>query len=127
MVANRLLHAQAREVFYLLEIGAAEKEDLDRALLYGPCFRNATTGMLEVADMGGLDIWLAAEDNLFGALCNSDRASDAMRRQVEQGRLGIKTGGGFYDYSEEDRQRIQEDFYRRLLIQLKASSQYEKN
>jgi len=58
MVANRLLHAQAREAFYLLELGAASAEDIDKALMYGPCFRNATTGMLEVADMGGLDVWL---------------------------------------------------------------------
>ena len=51
MVANRILHAQARECFYLAEIGAALPEDIDKALKYGPCFRNATTGMLEVADI----------------------------------------------------------------------------
>ena len=49
MIANRLLHAQAREAFHLVEIGAATAEDVDKALKYGPCFRNATTGMLEVA------------------------------------------------------------------------------
>ena len=76
MVANRILHAQARECFYLAEIEAALPEDIDKALKYGPCFRNATTGMLEVADMGGIDVWLAAEDNMFPALCNSERACD---------------------------------------------------
>lgn len=124
MVANRLLHAQAREAFYLVESGAATAEDVDKALKYGPCFRNATTGMLEVADMGGLDIWLAAEDNMFPALNNSDKASSAMRDLVSQGHKGIKTGKGFFDYPEETRQQVQNDFYRRLIVQLKASKNY---
>ena len=95
MIANRLLHAQAREAFHLVEIGAATAEDVDKALKYGPCFRNATTGMLEVADMGGLDVWLAGEDNMLPALDNSDHACDAMRNLVKDGNLGIKTGKDF--------------------------------
>lgn len=124
MIANRILHAQAREVFHLMEIGAATPEDLDNALKYGPCFRNATTGMLEVADMGGLDIWVASEDNIFAALDNSDKASQTMRDLVEGGNYGLKTGKGFFDYSGEDRNKVQMDFYKRLITQLKASENY---
>ena len=124
MVANRLLHAQAREAFHLMEIGAASPGDIDRALKYGPCFRNATTGMLEVADMGGLDVWLAGEDNILPALDNSPKACDAMRSLVAAGNLGIKTGRGFFDYSEEKRGKAQTEFYKRLIIQLKASKNY---
>lgn len=124
MVANRILHAQARECFYLAEIGAASPEDIDKALKYGPCFRNATTGMLEVADMGGLDVWLAAEDNMFPALCNADKACDAMRALVEEGKLGIKSGEGFFSYPEEKRTAAQTEFYKRLIVQLKASKNY---
>ena len=47
-----MLHALAREVFSLIEMGAASPEDIDKALKFGPGFRSATTGMLEVADMG---------------------------------------------------------------------------
>lgn len=121
MIANRLLHAQAREAFYLLETGAAEAEDIDRALKAGPCFRNAQAGMLEVVDMGGLDIWVAAEDNMFPYLNNAERASSAMREHVEKGELGFKTGKGFFEYPEEKREEIQTDFYRRLIRQLKVS------
>ena len=124
MVANRLLHAQAREAFYLMEIGAASAEDIDKALKFGPCFRNATTGMLEVADMGGLDVWCAAEDNFFPELSHQEKASDAMRAHVEKGELGIKTGKGFFEYPEEKRAQAQEDFQRRLVVQLKASKNY---
>ncbi len=173
MVANRILHAQARECFYLAEIGAALPEDIDKALKYGPCFRNATTGMLEVADMGGLDVWLAAEDNMFPALCNADKACDAMRKLVPcfrnattgmlevadmggldvwlaaednmfpalcnadkacdamrklvaEGKIGIKSGQGFFDYPEEVRAKAQDEFYKRLIVQLKASKYYER-
>lgn len=124
MIANRLLHAQAREAFYLMEIGAASPEDIDKALKYGPCFRNATTGMLETADMGGLDIWCATEDNMFPTLNNSDKACDAMRALVEDGNFGIKTGKGFFTYPEEVRDETQKAFYKRLITQLKASQTY---
>ena len=124
MVANRLLHAQAREVFYLIEKEVAPPEDIEKALKYGPCFRNATTGMLEAADMGGLDIWCATEDNMFPTLNNSDRASDSMRKLVEQGNLGFKTGKGFFDYPESKRAEAQRAFYKRLIVQLKASKNY---
>lgn len=114
---------------YLIPIAELSKfgnmpEDIDKALKYGPCFRNATTGMLEVADMGGLDVWLAAEDNMFPALCTSDKACDAMRTLVDQGKLGIKSGEGFFSYPEEKRAAAQTEFYKRLIVQLKASKNY---
>lgn len=124
MIANRLLHALAREAFHLVEIGAGDPEDIDNALKYGPCFRNATTGMLEVADMGGLDVWVAGEDNILPALDNSDKACDSMRKLMEEGNLGVKTGKGFFEYPEDRRDKVQQDFYKRLIVQLKASKNY---
>ena len=126
MVANRLLHAQAREAFYLIDQGIAEPEDVDRALMFGPCFRNATTGMLECADMGGLDVWYAAEGNFFPDLANTDKPSESMRKLVEEGNYGYKTGKGFYDYPEEKKLKVMEEFNRRLIIQLKACRKYVK-
>lgn len=52
LIANRMLHAMAREVFHLIEIGAASAEDIDTALKFGPGFRGATTGILEAARHG---------------------------------------------------------------------------
>ncbi len=124
MIANRLLHALAREAFHLVEVGAGEPEDIDNALKFGPCFRNATTGMMEVADLGGLDVWLAGEDNILPALDNSAKACDMLREQVKANHLGLKNGQGFFSYPEGKAEEVQTDFYKRLVVQLKASSFY---
>jgi 3-hydroxybutyryl-CoA dehydrogenase len=124
MIANRLLHCQAREVFHLLEVDAASPEDIDKALKYGVSFRNATTGMLECADMGGIDIWYAAESNFFPDLADNKVPSALMAKLVEEGNYGIKTGKGFYEYPEETRQETQTAFFKRLITQLKASDNY---
>lgn len=124
MIANRLLHALAREAFYLVEEGVGMPEDIDNALKFGPCFRNATTGMLEVADMGGLDVWVAVEDNIFPALNNSDKACGMMRKLSEEGNLGMKSGKGFYEYPGEEGAKAQTAFYKRLIEQLKVSKNY---
>lgn len=124
MIANRMLHALAREVFYLIETGTASLEDVEKALKYGPGFRGATTGILESADLGGLDIWCTVEDNLFKELNNSDRACDLMKQKVKEGNLGLKTEKGFFKYPKEEKEKIRKDFFRRLIIQLKASKNY---
>ena len=124
LIANRMLHALAREVFTLIELGAASPEDIDKALKFGPGFRSATTGMLEVSDMGGLDIWCIVQDNLFKELNNSDKACDMLREKVESGNLGLKTGEGFFKYPDEVKDKVRNDFNRRLLTQLKASKNY---
>jgi 3-hydroxybutyryl-CoA dehydrogenase len=74
--------------------------------------------------MGGLDVWLAGEDNMLPALDNSTKACDAMRNLVKAGNLGIKSGKGFFDYPPEKRAGAQTAFYKRLIVQLKASKNY---
>lgn len=125
LIANRMLHAMAREVFHLIEIGAASPEDIDKALKFGPGFRGATTGILEAADMGGLDVWCACEDNLFAELNNSPRACDSLRERVERGELGLKSGKGFFSYPAETHEAVKNAFNHRLLTQLKASQEYQ--
>lgn len=124
MIANRMLHALAREAFHLIEIDAVSSKDIEKALKYGPGFRSATTGVLESADLGGLDIWCAVEDNLFKELNNSKKASDLLKEKVNNKKLGLKTEEGFFKYPKEIKEKIKKDFFRRLIIQLKASKNY---
>lgn len=124
MVANRIQQGVAREVFSLMEEGIAAPEDIDKALKFGPAFRYATTGQLEVADMGGLDIWCTVGDNLLSVMDNRKEANPILRERVESGKLGMKTGEGFFEYPEEDKQKKKDAFNRKLIVQLKASENY---
>lgn len=125
LVANRIQQGLAREVFSLIEMGVADPADIDKALKFGPAFRYATTGQLEVTDFGGLDIWCIVGDNLLKVMDNSQCANKLLRQKVDEGKLGIKTGEGFYKYSPEELPEIKKKFMKRLINQLKASKYYE--
>lgn len=124
LVANRIQQGVAREVFSLIEMGVASPEDIDKALKFGPAFRYATTGHLEVADMGGLDIWCTVSNNLLGVMDNRKEANPILREKVQEGKLGLKSGEGFFSYPEEKVNEIKNEFNRRLIIQLKTSKNY---
>jgi len=124
LVANRLQQGLAREAFSIMEQGIAAPEDVDKALKFGPAFRYATTGQLEVADMGGLDIWCISSDNLLAVIDNRREANPLLRQKVHQGRLGLKSGEGFFKYPPEQREQVKNEFYKRLIVQLQASKNY---
>lgn len=124
LLANRIQQGVAREVFSLMQMGAADPEDIDTALKFGPAFRYATTGQLEVADFGGIDIWCTVGDNLLAVMDRSAEASPLLREKVSEGKLGFKTGEGFFTYPEERKQEIQNQFNKRLLQQLQVSKKY---
>ncbi|HBH12480.1 MAG TPA: 3-hydroxyacyl-CoA dehydrogenase [Clostridiales bacterium] len=124
LVANRIQQGVAREVFSLIEMEVASPEDIDKALKFGPAFRYATTGQLEVADMGGLDIWCTVGDNLLSVMDNRKEANPILRQKVADGKLGLKTREGFFEYPEEKLNDIKNEFNKRLLIQLKTSKKY---
>ncbi|SDF14337.1 3-hydroxyacyl-CoA dehydrogenase family protein [Sporolituus thermophilus] len=124
LVANRIQQGVAREVFSIIEQGIAAPEDVDKALKFGPAFRYATTGQLEIADFGGLDIWCIVGDNLLKVMDNSQKANRLLREKVKEGKLGIKSGEGFYKYSSEEVPKIRKKFMKKLIHQLKASEYY---
>ena len=82
----------------ILATGAAGPEEIDAAMKYGPGFRYAVLGPFETADLGGVDIFQAVSDYLFPDL-NNDQRSQALHDLVDQGRLGVKAGDGFYRYA----------------------------
>ncbi|HXP95186.1 MAG TPA: 3-hydroxyacyl-CoA dehydrogenase family protein [Telmatospirillum sp.] len=124
LVANRIQQGVAREVFSLIENGIAEPADIDKALKFGPAFRYATTGQLEVADFGGLDIWCVVGDNLLKVMDNAQHANPLLRKKVEEGKLGLKTGEGFFTYPSDQVAEIRKNFMKKLIHQLKASEYY---
>ena len=125
LVANRIQQGVAREAFSIIEQEIADPIDVDKALKFGPAFRYATTGQLEVADFGGLDIWCIVGDNLLPAMDNSTQANNLLRQKVAEGKLGIKSGEGFFRYDPEQLPAIRKRFAQKLIHQLKASEYYK--
>jgi len=125
LIANRIQQGVAREVFSLMQMEAASAADIDKAIKFGPAFRYATAGQLEIADMGGIDIWCAVGDNLLKVMDNSQQANDLLREKVKAGKLGMKSGEGFFKYSEEEKEKAQRAFNKRLINQLKACEAYK--
>jgi 3-hydroxybutyryl-CoA dehydrogenase len=100
-LVNRIQVALQREVLDLLARGVATPEEIDAAIRGTIGFRCAALGPLEIYDFAGLDIQLATYCNLVPEI-RSDTGSPAVMEQLAAGgRLGTKSGGGFYDYSPE--------------------------
>ncbi len=124
MVANRILHAITRECMYIIDEGIGDADSVDDALTFGMCFRFATTGLREIIDMGGMDIWYKANSNTYPDLCKGDTVSPQIRDRALRGDLGLKSGKGFFDYSDGKGDDVVKNFYKRLLMQLKVSENY---
>ena len=97
IIGNRLQYAVLREALHILELGAAGPEEIDAAMKYGPGFRYSILGPLETVDLGGLDIFRSVSNYLFQDL-GAETVSPLLNQLADQGRFGVKTGAGFYDY-----------------------------
>jgi 3-hydroxybutyryl-CoA dehydrogenase len=107
-IANRLQHALLREAIYMVQEGIASAADVDLALKMGPGRRWPVYGVLEHHDMVGLDLGLAVHRSLVPALCRADGPLPLLEEKVARGELGVKTGEGFYRWSERDAEAVRE-------------------
>ena len=98
-VSNRLLMPMINEAIEALREGVATKEAIDGVMRLG---MNHPMGPLELADLIGLDTCLAIMEVLHRGFGDDKyRPSPLLRRMVQAGLLGRKTGRGFYTYDEK--------------------------
>ena len=96
---NRIQFAVLREAMHIVESGIADMEDVDKVLKYGLGMRYACLGPFEVSDLGGLDTFYQISSYLFKDLSSETEVPHMLKSLVEQGFCGVKSGRGFYDYS----------------------------
>jgi 3-hydroxybutyryl-CoA dehydrogenase len=94
-VVNRVLIPWINEGIRAYDEGVATKADIDRGLKLGT---NVPMGPLELADHIGLDVALDASETLHEELGDRYQPAYLLKRKVEAGDLGKKTGRGFYEY-----------------------------
>lgn len=96
-LVNRLLMPVLNEACFALEEGLASSRDIDTAMKAGA---GMPMGPFELADLVGLDVALEVTETLAREFGDSKyRAAVTLRRLVDAGHLGRKTGQGFYDYA----------------------------
>ena len=105
-IGNRLQHALAREAMSLVQNGVASPEDIDIVVKTSLAIRLVFTGPLEQRDFNGLDTHLSIAEYLYKDLESSKEPLQILREKVSEGKLGLKTGEGFYNWKDKSASEV---------------------
>lgn len=98
-IINRLLTPFVLDAVRLWESGVASKEDIDAMMRTGA---GHAVGPMQLIDLAGLDNYCMLADHLYEALKDEKLiVPQSMRKLVEEGHFGRKTGKGFYDWTNK--------------------------
>ena len=115
-IVPRLQALVMNEAARMVEEGVASAEEIDRATRYGMGLRFAALGVVEFIDFGGADILHHASREMSASISRERYTAPAVvDRMVAEGRLGLKSGSGFYDYAGRDVGAYRRDVLARTL------------
>jgi 3-hydroxybutyryl-CoA dehydrogenase len=119
-IVPRIQALAMNEAARMVEQGLTTPEDIDKATRYGFGFRFAAMGLVEFIDFGGNDILYYASAYLARELGDERYAAPAIvNRLMQQGRNGLRSGEGFYDYHGRDLPAYRRDVMARMLAMLR--------
>lgn len=119
-IVPRLQALVMNEAARMIEEGAATAEEIDKATRYGLGLRFAALGVVEFIDFGGSDILHHASREMARSIDAARYAAPAiLDGMIADGRLGLKSGSGFYDYAGQDVAAYRRDVLARTLGALK--------
>lgn len=105
-IANRLQMCLNQEVFFLLDNGYCTPEDIDKAVKTSFVPRAVVLGLCKRADFGGLDMTANNYRNKSYTMPEPVDMPTTLAEHIERGELGFKSGKGFYDYTDIDKQEL---------------------
>ena len=119
-VENRVLYAIMRECLALIDEGVMDVEGLDLCVKWGIGYKLAVVPPIQLLDMAGLDIYTSVAGYLNSSLSDEKGVSGTATGLRDDGRLGMKTGGGFFDYPPERIKELQQQRAAALVAVRKA-------
>jgi 3-hydroxybutyryl-CoA dehydrogenase/5-formyl-3-hydroxy-2-methylpyridine 4-carboxylate dehydrogenase len=101
-VENRVLYAIMRECLALVDEGVIDAEELDTNVKWGIGYKLSVIPPMHLLDVAGLDIYESVGGYLNRELATDSEVSRTITERTAEGKLGLKTGGGLFSYSEEE-------------------------
>ena len=126
-VGNRIQFAMATEALAIVDEGLATPEEVDRIVKTSFGFRLGAYGPFEICDQAGLDIYRSVYEYLYSKLNKEQfKPPKILDKLIKQGRLGLKTQSGFYEYKEDAVEAMKRERDRKLYARLRLFREEQK-
>jgi 3-hydroxybutyryl-CoA dehydrogenase len=119
-IGNRLQHAIKREAIALVASGICDAATIDTVVKDGFGARMAVLGPMEQSDLVGLDLTLDIAEALYQHLDRTPGPHPYLREKVAAGKLGMKSGEGFYNWKANDAEAVRQRLSQFLAEQARA-------
>ena len=124
-VGPRLQAALIREAFSIVEQGIASAETVDLVVRNSFGRRLSVAGPFEVFELAGWDLVVAAFEELYKDLNSSSDINPLLQEMVSTGKLGLKSGEGFYEWTEEKQEILRNRMSQALIKAIQSDEEAE--